>query len=1031
MKQFAAFRLDPVNQCLWRRSDSGEFERILLTPTEFSVLDHLVEHAGRLVTHSELLDAVWPRMAIEPQVVKSKIFQLRRLLEDDPKHPRFIETLTRRGYRFVALVERAVTDAAPSEAPRSSLVGRQRALAVLEAHLRQALAGKPQLVFVTGEPGIGKSALVEEFGRLITSAENDVRIAHGQCVEGFASKEPFYPVLTAIGTLCHLSNGDHIVGVLASHAPTWLAQFPSLLTPQLRERLQQEILGATRERMLREICEALEVASATAPMLLVLEDLHWADSSTLDFLSAFARRRGAAKLMIIGTYRPSDVARSAQPLHALKRDLVARHLCQEMILQPLTESEIAQYLGDGGSTPDVDNALALFLHSHTEGNPLFMIGMLEHLLQRGLVEHDRGMWRLRQSAAEIEVEVPESLRQMISTQIDGLEDEEQRVLEIAAIAGTSFTPALSAPTADIDSRRFEDCCEGLWRRGQFLRMAGTRELPTGEVLQQYSFAHSLYREVLYERQSPARRAMLHRRRAERLEEVFAATLDEVAIELAHHFEKGADWARAVKYLRHAAEVSANRGSIHGATGNLQHALALAAKLPLPDRASAETEILDALADLYLGTFDPTAIDVLMLLRERAAAYGMIDVEAKALVDLCHPVSWASGEQALDIVEQALRLSDKQTDPLMRACTRAGCMVRRIWTRGWNANDAYECRRSLAEIRRLAPPHDVAWHVLDCNFVDFFSSNYRKAVEDARASLAVLARGPHGSTYLTYAHSLKEFSVSWSLTMLGEWGSALREMDTGIALATKNGDPYRGHTLLVSRAWALLLAMDFSGACATAESLFPEVQQRAPWRRFCLVIAGAADAGLGNHEQALERLLQAGEEMDRHFTLGDWYWRLLQRWALTNLWLSRGDVARATETAEAFLAGATATAERTWQALALQTNAQLALQLSDTQRAQALIENALTVIEGFEAPIAAWQVHATAADIARARGDASADKHQSTSRNIIRDLADSLGPEEQSLRQTFLSAPAVMRVLERNRRVTKSQPKENDFSSTQR
>ena len=225
--------------------------------------------------------------------------------------------------------------------------------------------------------------------------------------------------------------------------------------------------------MLREICEALEDVSASAPLLLVLEDLHWADSSTLDLLSALARRRGGAKLMIVGTYRPSDVVRSAQPLHALKRDLVARHLCHEMVLQPLTEPDIAQYLAAGRSTADVPEELASLLHRHTEGNPLFMIAVLEHLRQHGLVEHDLGIWRLRRPAAELAVEVPESLRQMISAQIERLEDDEQRVLEIAAVAGMSFAPALCAPAAEHGhSTRSKTVATHCARRGQFLCMAG-------------------------------------------------------------------------------------------------------------------------------------------------------------------------------------------------------------------------------------------------------------------------------------------------------------------------------------------------------------------------------------------------------------------------------------------------------------------------------------------------------------------------------------------------------------------------------
>ena len=107
MAELSPFRLDPTNQCLWRRTGAGGEERVLLSPTEFGVLDHLVARAGQLVTHRELLDAVWPGTAIEPQVVKNKIFHLRRVLEDEPKRPRYIETLPRRGYRFVGRLERS------------------------------------------------------------------------------------------------------------------------------------------------------------------------------------------------------------------------------------------------------------------------------------------------------------------------------------------------------------------------------------------------------------------------------------------------------------------------------------------------------------------------------------------------------------------------------------------------------------------------------------------------------------------------------------------------------------------------------------------------------------------------------------------------------------------------------------------------------------------------------------------------------------------------------------------------------------
>jgi DNA-binding winged helix-turn-helix (wHTH) protein len=1012
MKKFAAFRLDDVNQCLWRRTGSGDDERILLSPREFGVLDRLLENAGRLVTHQQLLDAVWPGTAIEPQAVKSTIFQLRRALDDDPKHPRFIETIPRRGYRFLANIElrRAVEEALGAK-PASKLVGREGALTELSQCMRSAIAARLQIVFITGEAGIGKTALAEAFQRHVAASNATMLVARGQCVEGFGSKEPFFPVLTAVGELCAGPDAARVVETLATHAPTWLVQFPALVTQQHRELLRQEILGATRVRMLREICQALEAIAARTPLLLVFEDLHWADASTLDLISALARCRTPARIMLAATYRPTDAARSTQPLHSLKRDLVARQLCREIVLQPLTEAEIGQYLAAGKPTAEVEE-LAALLHRHTEGNPLFMIAVLEHLADLQLVECEHGSWRSLRTAADVSVQVPDSLRGMLGTQIEGLREQEQRVLEVAAIAGTSFAPTICAPSADIEIGVFDECCDALARRGLMLRLDGTRELPDGSVVQRYQFAHALYREVFYDRQSLARRTMLHRRLAERLEVVFAGALDDVTPELALHFEKGGNCSRAVKYLRRVADLAADHCALEEARANLQRALELASRLPLSERAAAQAEILDTLAELYLGSFDPRAADALTLLRERAAKYGLVDFEAKALVDLVYPLSWVSSERALEVIEQALQLSEAQADPLMRARTRAQCMMRRIWTRGWRAADATECANALAEIRRCGQQKDVAWHVIDCNLLDFFSSSYRKAMRETVEHLAILVEGHRGSLYLSYPYSVREFTVPWCLTLLGEWGSALREFDAGIALAEKNGDPLRGQTLLLFRCLALLFAMDFASVRAISESLLPALHDpaRAPWRRFCLTLSGMAAVGLGNHEAGLDRLGTAREEMDRRPALGDWYWRLLQQSALTSLWLSTGDLARARKESELFLADATATAERTWQALAWEANARVELASGNLRRAQDLVANSLTAIEGFEAPVAKWQVHATAADVANASGDLpAAMRHLEASRTIVHELAGSLGPNEQAVQRTFLTSPAVARV----------------------
>ncbi len=781
------------------------------------------------------------------------------------------------------------------------------------------------------------------------------------------------------------------------------------MTREHRETLKQEILGATRERMLREICEALETITATEPVVLILEDLHWADSSTLDLVSALARSPMSARLLLIATYRSTDVARSAQPLHALKRDLVARHLCREVVLQPLAEPDIAAYLAQG-QMADAPQELAALLHRHSEGNPLFMIAVLEHLMGSGLVERTGSSWQLRRPVSEISLEVPEGLRQMIGAQIDRLDDLEQSVLEVSAIAGMSFAPAISATAADVDAEMYEACCNALTQRGHILRLAGVQELPGNRIAQRYSFVHALYREVLYERQTPARRATLHRRLAERLEDVFAIALDQVAPEVAHHAEKGSDWARAVKYLRRAADAAARRLSLEGARANLQHALALAGRLSSPERATAEIEILFSQAGIYLATLDARVVDTLTVLREKAADHGLVDVQVRALIDLAYPLAWNSSERSIEVIDHALRLSEGLSDPLARARTRARCMVRRLMVRGWNEDDAEENQRATAEIRRLGTKEDIAWHLIDGGFVEVASTRYRQAQRDVSHSLALLKEVHDEEIPLGYiaAQRLREYVVPWSLTMLGQWGDARREFDAAIALADRNADPFGSGVLRLLRCWLQLFAMDFAGVRSVCAPILSAAEPPGQMfgRHLCLTLSGAAEAGLGNHEVAFEQLLTAREEMDHHVALLDWYSRFWQRWALTNLWMSTGDLARAREEVDLFVANATSSAERTWQALAWETQARVALAGGDLDGGHDSIHRALSAIENVEAPVAGWQAHATAADVALARGDTvAATHHQQASREIILGLASSLGLHEE-LRRTFLTEPRV-------------------------
>lgn len=581
MKEFPPFRFDTVNQCLWRRRTKGADERILLTPKAFAVLRHLVEHAGHLVAHDELLDAVWPNTHIQPQAIKKLVLDLRSSLGDRAKKPLFIETLHRRGYRFIAAVSEgtAVLPAVPAQPARGKLVGRERELSELGDCLGKALRGERQIVFITGEPGIGKTALAEAFQRQAVVEAPGLRIARGQCVEGYGGKEAYYPMLEALGQLCRGAGGDSVVQILAAQAPTWLVQFPALVKREQREMLQREILGSTRERMLREIGDALEAITSASPMLLVFEDLQLVDDSTLDLISALARRQAPAKLMLIATKRPVDMVIPEHPLKALKQDLLLHRLCAEIALAPLSKSSLTQLLSRELRQQALPDELGAFVHQRSEGNPLFAIAILEHLIaQQFLVRQAAGgaaEWRLRTTLLESDAGLPGDLAQMVELEIERLSPREQSALEAGSLMKVAFPAWAVAAALDEDAVEAEDLCDGLARRLHFVERAGQDELPGGVCSAFYVFAHGLYREVLYRRQSAARRARSHTRIAQRLGQLFKGREPDVAREMAMHFEAAGSWQLAAAALRSAALHAERRQAHAEAAELLERALRIA------------------------------------------------------------------------------------------------------------------------------------------------------------------------------------------------------------------------------------------------------------------------------------------------------------------------------------------------------------------------------------------------------------------------------------------------------------------------
>jgi hypothetical protein len=332
--------------------------------------------------------------------------------------------------------------------------------------------------------------------------------------------------------------------------------------------------------------------------------------------------------------------------------------------------------------------------------------------------------------------------------------------------------------------------------------------------------------------------------------------------------------------------------------------------------------------------------------------------------------------------------------------------------GWNGGDAQACRDELDVIRDGGSRTILALHLIDYSYIQWASSEYRAAHRSAVESRAILFEGHEQNPYLSRQYWASQVASSWSLMFLGEWGEALKETEAAITMLARNGDDRRAQKSQLYRAWLHVHAMDFAGALAICDSVLAMVKEplRTYPRRVGLIVAGTAEVAIRQPDRALERLQAAAAEMDRQRIMLDWYWRMQLELSLTEVWLAKGDLAKARQQAAQFLEVAQGTAERTWQALAWEANARVAMAGLDVARAQACIGKALSAINEADLPLAAWRVNATAAEISERRGDhGSAKHHRELSRITILKLANSL-PAEEPLRHTFLSAPAVRNVF---------------------
>jgi predicted ATPase len=468
-----------------------------------ALLGHLLRHSGELVTKQQLLDAVWPNTSVSDAVLKVCISEIRRALGDGVNGARLIETRHGRGYRLTAPIFDCGSTAIDRE-PTKPLIARDSGMAALTRYLERAIAGERQTVFVTGEPGLGKTALVEAFvGRAL--ARHVVWVACGHAVRYQGPGEPFEPVLEALNQLNRQVGQDALVALLGSHAPTWLSHLSWASAAQSQPAESTVPSDASRARMLREMTQALTVLTSERPLVLVLEDLQCADCSTLDLVAFLARPLEPARLLIVATAQPFVSLPGVDPLTAIKQELAVHRRCNELPLTAFQVADVASYLEAQLANGRWPPGLADRIHRCTEGNPLYVVNLIDDLLRRNVIVAAGDGWQMEGPLKQVDAHVPDLVRELTAMNFERLESLDRRILEAGSVAGREFSAAVVAAALGEDPLAIEERCEQLVRRQQYIQPAGAGRRPDGRVAARFRFIHAFARQVLSQQMGPCMR----------------------------------------------------------------------------------------------------------------------------------------------------------------------------------------------------------------------------------------------------------------------------------------------------------------------------------------------------------------------------------------------------------------------------------------------------------------------------------------------------------------------------------------------
>ena len=490
MKHFPPFSFDPQQRTLWRGATS-----VPITPKAAALLACLLARSGSWVSKEAILSEVWPDAHVQPENIKVVVRELRRALGDSPDVPRFIASVHRFGYEFVA----AVTEASPPAAPshrfrrgRSTIVRRNAEAARLERAWHDARAAGGVAV-VAGDRGTGKSTLCQGFLQYLRR-DGGARAGHGECFDRELAHEPYYPLLDALQRLDR-SHPRFVPVSLARHAPSWLVRFPQWADGRHAE--------ATAASMIEQLRAWMHAAAQQTPLAIVLEDLQWADAATLHALTVLVEKPLPPALLLVATCGAGEWTAGAERERAFR---AAWGRTPPIVLGPFTLDEVDACLDARYATRHAPS-IAAMVHAATAGNAAIVAALLDGLDARGCPSSVA--WR-RGAREPVAAWIAAGLRAIVVRDLDQLDAAEARVLEAAAAAGLEFTPSQVGDVLNGSPDEADAILKALARRGHVIAgISGVRQGMT--AVARYRFRLPLHAALVIERAPQLRQGQLAQR----------------------------------------------------------------------------------------------------------------------------------------------------------------------------------------------------------------------------------------------------------------------------------------------------------------------------------------------------------------------------------------------------------------------------------------------------------------------------------------------------------------------------------------